>query len=121
MRPDTPIGRAPGPEPRDIVQVLYTLVDGVSRAHSAEAIYDEALQALMSSITPDRASVLVFDDEGRLKRIDRVERNDAHRVIEECMLAANVCASDFLSSRKHPALYRVLRQAEFASPEIPSR
>ncbi|PYM23621.1 MAG: hybrid sensor histidine kinase/response regulator [Candidatus Rokuibacteriota bacterium] len=67
MRPDTPIGRAPGPEPRDIVQVLYTLVDGVSRAHSAEAIYDEALQALMSSVTPDRASVLVFDDEGVMR------------------------------------------------------
>src|SRR6266705_3239508 len=30
----------------------------------------------------------VFDDKGRLGRIDRVERNDAHRIIEECMLAA---------------------------------
>jgi ribonuclease R len=49
----------------------------------------------------------VFDEKGRLARIDRVERNDAHRIIEECMLAANVCASDFLSGRKHPALYRV--------------
>jgi ribonuclease R len=49
----------------------------------------------------------VFDDENRLLRIDRVERNDAHRIIEECMLAANVCSSDFLSSRKHPTLYRI--------------
>jgi ribonuclease R len=49
----------------------------------------------------------VFDEEGRLLRIDRVERNDAHRIIEECMLAANVCSSDFLSSRGHPTLYRV--------------
>jgi ribonuclease R len=49
----------------------------------------------------------VFDDQNRLLRIDRVERNDAHRIIEECMLAANVCASDFLSARKHPTLYRV--------------
>jgi ribonuclease R len=52
-------------------------------------------------------TAFVFDDEGRLERIDRVERNDAHRIIEECMLAANVCASDFLSKRRHPALYRV--------------
>jgi len=36
-----------------------------------------------------------------------VQRNDAHRVIEECMLAANVCASDLLRSHDHPALYRV--------------
>src|SRR5438034_5926232 len=49
----------------------------------------------------------VFDGEGRLARIEKVERNDAHRIIEECMLAANVCASDILSKRKHPALYRI--------------
>src|SRR5882672_9768515 len=49
----------------------------------------------------------VFDGEGRLVRIEKVERNDAHRIIEEGMLAANVCASDILSKRKHPALYRV--------------
>jgi ribonuclease R len=36
-----------------------------------------------------------------------VRRNDAHRVIEECMLAANVCASDYLSKRKQPMLYRI--------------
>jgi ribonuclease R len=49
----------------------------------------------------------IFDAEGRVARIDRVERNDAHRIIEECMLAANVSASDFLSRRGQPALYRV--------------
>jgi ribonuclease R len=49
----------------------------------------------------------IFDKDNRLLRIDRVERNDAHRIIEECMLAANVCSSDFLSSREHPTLYRV--------------
>ncbi len=49
----------------------------------------------------------VFDAEGRVARIDRIERNDAHRIIEECMLAANVSASDFLSKRSQPALYRV--------------
>jgi ribonuclease R len=49
----------------------------------------------------------VFNAEGRVERIDRVERNDAHRIIEECMLAANVSASDFLSKRNQPALYRV--------------
>ena len=50
---------------------------------------------------------MVFDDHGKIERIEPYERNDAHRVIEECMLAANVCASDFLKEREHPALYRV--------------
>jgi ribonuclease R len=49
----------------------------------------------------------VFNADGRVERIDRVERNDAHRIIEECMLAANVSASDFLSKRNQPALYRI--------------
>lgn len=50
---------------------------------------------------------MVFDDRGKIERIERSERNDAHRIIEECMLAANVCASEFLQSAGFPALYRV--------------
>ena len=48
-----------------------------------------------------------FDEKGKITAITPVERNDAHRLIEECMLAANVCASDFLQSHEHPALYRI--------------
>jgi ribonuclease R len=48
-----------------------------------------------------------FDANGKISRIVPVERNDAHRVIEECMLAANACASDFLQAHGQPALYRV--------------
>ncbi|MDR2260236.1 MAG: ribonuclease R [Azoarcus sp.] len=48
-----------------------------------------------------------FDDQGKIARIVPETRNDAHRLIEECMLAANVCASGFLQDNDHPALYRV--------------
>jgi ribonuclease R len=50
---------------------------------------------------------IIFDDQGKIKAIVPVIRNDAHRIIEECMLAANVCASDFLHENEQPALYRV--------------
>jgi ribonuclease R len=50
---------------------------------------------------------LKFDARGKIERIVPVARNDAHRLIEECMLAANVCASDFLQKHKHPTLYRI--------------
>jgi ribonuclease R len=50
---------------------------------------------------------LKFDARGKIERIVPVYRNDAHRLIEECMLAANVCASDYLQRRKHAALYRI--------------
>ncbi|MBA4143161.1 MAG: ribonuclease R [Nitrosospira sp.] len=50
---------------------------------------------------------MIFNDQGKIERIVPVKRNDAHRLIEECMLAANVCASDFLQKHKQPTLYRV--------------
>jgi len=48
-----------------------------------------------------------FDQQGKITAIFPVQRNDAHRLIEECMLAANVCASDFLQRHEQPALYRI--------------
>jgi len=50
---------------------------------------------------------MIFDDKGKIERIVRVERNDAHRLIEECMLAANVSASEFLERAGQPTLFRV--------------
>ena len=50
---------------------------------------------------------MIFDDRGKIERIERTSRNDAHRIIEECMLAANVCASALLQGHSQPALYRV--------------
>ena len=50
---------------------------------------------------------IIFDDQGKIREIVPVIRNDAHRIIEECMLAANVCASDYLHENKQPALFRV--------------
>lgn len=50
---------------------------------------------------------MIFDDQGKISNIVPVVRNDAHRIIEECMLAANVCTSEFLREHDHPMLYRV--------------
>ncbi|POZ62723.1 ribonuclease R [Chromobacterium alticapitis] len=50
---------------------------------------------------------MVFNDKGKIERIVPIVRNDAHRLIEECMLAANVCSADFLQKNGHKALYRV--------------
>jgi ribonuclease R len=52
-------------------------------------------------------TAMIFDDQGKIERIVPVKRNEAHRLIEECMLAANVCASDFLRQNEQPMLYRI--------------
>ena len=48
-----------------------------------------------------------FDARGKIERIVPEQRNEAHRLIEECMLAANVCAGNFLVDRGQPVLFRV--------------
>jgi ribonuclease R len=50
---------------------------------------------------------IVCDANGRIEKIVPRTRNEAHRLIEEAMLAANVCSADFIARAKHPALYRV--------------
>ena len=50
---------------------------------------------------------VVFGEDRKLKEILPVSRNDAHRIIEECMLCANVSAARLLENFKIPALYRV--------------
>ncbi len=50
---------------------------------------------------------ILFDDERKISQIVPVVRNDAHKLIEECMLAANQCAAKLLTKADLPALYRV--------------
>ena len=50
---------------------------------------------------------IVCDENGRIEKIVPRLRNEAHRVIEEAMLAANVCSADFIAQHKHAGLFRV--------------
>ncbi len=50
---------------------------------------------------------IVCDENGRIEKIVPRTRTEAHKLIEEAMLAANVCAADFIERSKHPALFRV--------------
>ena len=79
------------------IQSLYRLYKVLVQARTARGAIDfETIETEM-----------VFDAHGKIERIVPVRRNDAHRLIEECMLAANVCASGFLLKHDHPMLYRV--------------
>ena len=52
-------------------------------------------------------SRIVFGPNRKIARIESLVRNDAHRLIEECMIAANVAAARLLRRRKLPVLYRI--------------
>ncbi len=50
---------------------------------------------------------IIFDQQRKIEAIVPVVRNDAHKLIEECMLCANVAAANFFEASKLPILYRV--------------
>ncbi|GAB5498656.1 MAG: ribonuclease R [Pseudohongiellaceae bacterium] len=50
---------------------------------------------------------IVFGEDRKIREIVPVVRNDAHKLIEECMLSANVAAARLFEQQKLPALYRV--------------
>ena len=49
----------------------------------------------------------IFNAMGRIDLIEPVVRNDAHKIIEECMILANIAAANFMEKHKEPALYRI--------------
>ena len=90
-------GRGAAPALLPHLQDLHRLYQVLAKARARRGAIDfETVETRME-----------FDEQGKIERIVPVERNDAHRLIEECMLAANVCASDFLQTHEHPTLYRI--------------
>jgi ribonuclease R len=101
-----------------VAQMIEQPEGEMARRHAALVPHIENLYRLFRLLVKSRQlrgaidfetveTQIIFDDQGKIERIVPVRRNDAHRVIEECMLAANVCASDFLKKRKQPMLYRI--------------
>lgn len=89
-----------GHQRSDLVDDLLNLYAAYQALHNRR----EQRGALDLDTTETR---IVCDDAGHVERIEAYERNDAHRLIEEAMLAANVCAADFIQEHKRVALYRV--------------
>jgi ribonuclease R len=102
----------------EVAAMLGSAGGDTARHHRGLLPHVEALYRLYRQLAQARArrgaidfetieTEMIFDDRGKIARVVPVVRNDAHRLIEECMLAANVCASDFLRSRRQAMLYRI--------------
>jgi ribonuclease R len=82
---------------RTALENLYAVFEVLARARDARGALD----------LETTETYIVCDANGRIEKIVPRERNDAHRIIEECMLSANVCAADFIERNKQPGLFRV--------------
>jgi ribonuclease R len=82
---------------RERLQALHGVYRSLTRARAG--------RGALELDTPELK--LKFDEEGRVAALVEQPRNDAHRLIEECMIAANVAAARFLDRHRVPTLYRV--------------
>lgn len=101
-------------------EVAAVLVDqdrGLTKKHQALVPHLENLYALYKVLRKAREkrgaidfdsteTRIVFGEQRKIERIVPVERNDAHRLIEECMITANVAAAGFLLERRLPVVFR---------------
>ncbi len=88
----------------DIITPLYAAFAALMKARARR----EPLELDL----PERQ--IVLDDDGKVKSVNHKDRLDAHRLIEEFMVLANVAAAETLIGRKSPLLFRV---HEEPSPE----
>jgi ribonuclease R len=86
-----------GPLMDEVIRPLYAAHDALQQARRKRQPLDLDL--------PERKVVL--SDEGRVLSVNFADRLDAHKLIEECMVLANVAAAETLVARKSPLLFRV--------------
>ncbi len=105
----------------NVAKALYAKPDTNEPDHGIEAkllphlhMLDAVFQTLLAARNKRGAidfegneTMMIFDEGGKIERIVKTTRNDAHRLIEECMLAANVCAANYLVDHEHVTLFRV--------------
>lgn len=92
------------------VEVHRELGPLTDRIHALHDLYKAFAKARRrrGAIDFDRPETrIIFDEHRKIEKIVPTERNVAHKIIEECMIAANVQAAKFLDKNKLPTLYRV--------------
>ncbi|WP_211830009.1 ribonuclease R [Kistimonas asteriae] len=98
------------PESPEGLQVAKTYGKLVSHLNTLYTLYKvlHAGRVERGAIDFDTVETrIVFSEDRKIEKIVPTERNDAHRLIEECMLCANVATARFLEKHALPALYRI--------------
>ena len=83
------------------------LVEPLHNLHGLYKALRKAREARGAIDFETRETRIVFGDDKKIEEIVPVVRNDAHKIIEECMLCANVATARFLDKHKLAGLYRV--------------
>ncbi len=96
-RDEGPAGREKDAIPPGLIDPLYGAFAVLQKSRESRGAIDLDL--------PERRIVLATD--GSVERIDRRQRLDSHRLIEEFMILANICAAETLEAVGQPCMYRL--------------
>lgn len=86
---------------------LSSIIDHLDELYALYAAFKRARERRGAIDLDTHEARIVFGADKKIESIDSQTRNDAHRLIEECMIAANVAAARFLERHRIPTLFRV--------------
>jgi ribonuclease R len=92
---------------KDLRQRYAKLVPHLENLHTLYRVLQQRRRQRGTIDFETTETRILFGPERKIERIVPLERNDAHKLIEECMIAANVAAAELLLKHKMPTLYRV--------------
>ncbi|WP_074022706.1 ribonuclease R [Xenorhabdus eapokensis] len=83
------------------------LVQHIEHLHELYQALEQAREQRGAIAFESEEAKFIFNAERRIDRIEPVVRNEAHKLIEECMILANIAAARFIEKHHEPALYRI--------------
>jgi len=92
---------------QELREHYHPLVKHLEELHAMYKVLDKARAERGGIAFETEEAKFIFNAERRIERVEPTVRNDAHKLIEECMIMANVAAARFVEKRNEPALYRV--------------
>lgn len=83
------------------------LVGELEELHKMYQVLEKAREERGGIAFETEEAKFIFNAERRIERVESIVRNDAHKLIEECMILANISAARFVEKNQEPALFRV--------------
>ncbi|MFV8452842.1 ribonuclease R [Vibrio campbellii] len=85
----------------------HAVVPHLEELHAMYKVLKEARDSRGAIEFETVEAKFIFNADRKIESIEPVIRNDAHKIIEECMILANIASASYVEKAKEPALYRV--------------
>jgi ribonuclease R len=92
---------------QDLREQYAPLVKHIEELHNLYKVLDVSRAERGGISFESEEAKFIFNAERRIERIEQTQRNDAHKLIEECMILANISAARFVEKESEPALFRI--------------